>query len=413
MDRLPIVAMGLAAGRGERVRPLTLKGTNYLRSKAVIRFMGRRIIHWQLNWLGEQGVQNVLIVAKGMENRYQVKSNVGYQYHDIAVYYSPPILDALDTGSGDATLRNASYFALEQPILVFPVDSLFDLDLKNMYQMFEDTRADAVVVTAETAASHILGRYGVILTDDSCRIRAFKEKPSVEQLMTLANASSWEDTQPLPFWMNAGVYLLRPEVVKELNESPALQVMRRERLDFGKDLLPWMVKEQFKVHAYPANDVGDLGNIPDFLETMQRVLTGKMAFDWPRRPVGEPFVNRAKPRIHPTATVEQSYLGVNVQIGPYAKVRNSTLADDVTVEPYAEISESHIDEGCYIESYAHIEQALLGVMVKVLSSGDRPTVIVQYSGLGDEVTVESGVRLEGAIIDPRTHIYGDKVVEFG
>jgi ADP-glucose pyrophosphorylase len=129
--------------------------------------------------------------------------------------------------------------------------------------------------------------------------------------------------------------------------------------------------------------------------------------------VGEPFANRAKPRIHPTATVEQSYLGVNVQIGPYAKVRNSTLADDVTVEPYAEISESHLDEGCYIESYAHIEQALLGVMVKVLSSADRPTVIAQYSGLGDEVTVEPGVRLEGAIIDPRTHVYGDKVLEFG
>ncbi len=413
MDPLPIIALGLAAGRGERVRPLTLKGTNYLRSKAVIRFMGRRIIHWQLNWLGEQGVHNALIVAKGMENRYQVKSNVGYQYRGISVYYSPPSLDHLDTGSGDATLRNVAYFGLDQPVLVFPVDSLFDLDLRGLYDLYQSTGADAVVVTAQTTADHILGRYGVVLSDDSQRITAFKEKPGVDELMSLAATASWEETKPVPFWMNAGVYLMRPEVVQDLNNSDALQLMRRDRLDFGKDLLPWMVKEHFKVYAYPAHDVGDLGNIPDFLATMQRVLQGQMALDWPEHPIGLPFSNRAQPRVHPTAVVENSYLGINVQVGPHAKIRNATLADDVIVEPYAEVFQSHVDEGCYIESYARVHQSLLGVMVKVLSSADRPTSITEYSGLGDEVTIEPGTRLEGAIIHPRTHVYGDKVVEFG
>lgn len=412
MESLSIVAMGLAAGRGERVRPLTLKGTNYLRSKAVIRFMGRRIIHWQLNWLQEQGVRYALIVAKGMENRYQIKSNVGYQYQDIAVYYSPPILDPLDTGSGDATLRNAAYFGIKEPVLVFPVDSLFNLDLQGLYRVYQDTHADVVVVTGIQNAEHVMGRYGVVLTDRNNRVRSFKEKPSVEELLDLTQAESWDSAKQIPFYMNAGVYLIRPEVLQELNECERLQVMRRDRLDFGHDLLPWMVKEQYNVYTYPASDVGDLGNIPDFLETMKRVLHGQMDMDWPRRPIGAPFTNRAAPRIHPTATVESSYLGVNVQIGPYAQVRNSTLADDVIVEPYSEVYHSHLDEGCHIESYAKISESLLGVMVRVHSSAEHRTSVTRYTGLGDEVTLEAGTTLESAIIDPRSHVYSDKVVAF-
>ena len=412
METLPVVAMGLAAGRGERVRPLTLKGTNYLRSKAVIRFMGRRIIHWQLNWLQDQGVRNALIVAKGMENRYQIKSNVGYQYRDIAVYYSPPILDPLDTGSGDATLRNAAYFGIKDPVLVFPVDTLFNLDLKGLYRVYQETQADVVVVTAKQYAEHVMGRYGVVITSDDHRIRSFKEKPSVEDLLGLTRAQSWESAKQVPFLMNAGVYLIRPEILQELNDSERLQVMRRDRLDFGHDLLPWLIKEQYKVYAYPAGDVGDLGNIPDFLATMRRVLHGEMDLDWPTRPIGSPFTKRAAPRIHPTATVESSYLGINVQIGPYAQVRDSTLADDVIIEPYAEVYHSHLDEGCHIESYAKISESLFGIMVRVHSNADQPTRITRYTGLGDEVTVEAGTRLESAIIDPRSHVYSDKVVEF-
>ncbi len=412
MEPLPIVSLGLAAGRGERVRPLTLKGTNYLRSKAVIRFMGRRIIHWQLNWLQEQGVRYALIVAKGMENRYQIKSNVGYQYQDIAVFYSPPILDPLDTGSGDATIRNAAYFGIKDPVLVFPVDTLFNLDLRKLYDVYQETQADVVVVTASRCAEHIMGRYGVVLTDADNRIRSFQEKPTVEELLGLTMAKSWDSAKQIPFSMNAGIYLIRPEILQELNDSERLQVMRRDRLDFGHDLLPWMVKEQYKVYAYPASDVGDLGNIPDFLATMTRVLHGDMDLDWPQRPIGTPFTHRAAPRIHPTATVESSYLGINVQIGPYAQVRDSTLADDVIIEPYAEVHHSHLDEGCHIESYAKISDSLLGVMVRVHSSKDHPTFVRAYTGLGDEVTLEAGTTLESAIIDPRSHVYSDKVVTF-
>lgn len=409
---LPIIAVGLAAGRGERVRPLTLKGTNYLRSKAAIRFMGRRIIHWQLDWLAQEGVSRALIVAKGMENRYQVKSNVGYQYHGVSVYYSPPILDALDTGSADATLRNAAYFQLRDPLLVFPVDSIFDIDVTALYRFYQAQEADVVVVSVKLPAERILGRYGVIVTDDQGRVLSFREKPSVEQLMALAGEDNWAATRPVPMAMNTGVYLIRPELIHQLNEDPHLQVLRKTRLDFGRDFLPWLVKEQYRVFTFTAKDVGDLGNIPDFLETMNRVLHGQIHVEWPEVTIAEPFVAKARPRVHPTAVVQDSRLGANVQIGPYARVVNSTLGDDVIVEPHGEIVQSHLDEGCHIESYARIDRALLGVLVHVHSSQDQPTTITECSGLGDEVVVEPGLRLQNAIVDPRTHVYADQIVEF-
>ena len=41
-----IVGIGLAGGQGMRARPLTLKAPGYLRSKAAMSFLGRRLIRW-------------------------------------------------------------------------------------------------------------------------------------------------------------------------------------------------------------------------------------------------------------------------------------------------------------------------------------------------------------------------------
>src|SRR5207302_5103445 len=46
-----VVGIGLAGGRGVRARPLTLKAPGYLRSKAAMSFLGRRLIQWVIQVL--------------------------------------------------------------------------------------------------------------------------------------------------------------------------------------------------------------------------------------------------------------------------------------------------------------------------------------------------------------------------
>ena len=103
MASLDVVGIGLAGGQGVRARPLTLKAPGYLRSKAAMAFLGKRLIRWVVEILSAEGIHEYFIVAHGKENRYQIKVLLGYgEALGIHVQYSPVKFDAPSTGSADS-----------------------------------------------------------------------------------------------------------------------------------------------------------------------------------------------------------------------------------------------------------------------------------------------------------------------
>ena len=112
-DTTDVVGIGLAGGQGVRARPLTLKAPGYLRSKAAMSFLGRRLIQWVIQVLGAEGIKQYYLIAHGKENRYQIKVMVGYgETMGVDVQYSPVKFDALSTGSADSTLRMIEHWDL-------------------------------------------------------------------------------------------------------------------------------------------------------------------------------------------------------------------------------------------------------------------------------------------------------------
>src|SRR5438094_7317458 len=147
-----VVGIGLAGGQGVRARPLTLKAPGYLRSKAAMSFLGRRLIRWVIEILTAEGMKEFYVIAHGKENRYQIKVMIGYgEEFGIDVQYSPVKFDALSTGSADSTLRMLEYWDLSRPALVFPTDSIIDFELEPMYRAHLEAGA-AVTVAAMTRA---------------------------------------------------------------------------------------------------------------------------------------------------------------------------------------------------------------------------------------------------------------------
>ena len=63
--------------------------------------------------------------------------------------------------------------------------------------------------------------------------------------------------------------------------------MRRNRLDFGKDLLPWLVANGHAVRSSTVRRIGDLGNVEDYVDTMVDVLRGN--FESITKLLGPPF----------------------------------------------------------------------------------------------------------------------------
>ena len=425
-DTTDVVGIGLAGGQGVRARPLTLKAPGYLRSKAAMSFLGRRLIQWVIQVLGAEGIKQYYLIAHGKENRYQIKVMVGYgETMGVDVQYSPVKFDALSTGSADSTLRMIEHWDLSGPALVFPTDSVIDFELAPMYRAHLERRPVATVAAMTRGPVEVAGKYGVMLTAPDGRIVEFVEKPSLEELHEYYADVPPEDFDRLPLLTNAGFYMMNTGALRELAGDPAIVAMRRERLDFGKDLLPWLVANDHPVYAHTVRAVGDLGNVEDYLATMVDALHGD--FESVSRQLGPPFDPERNVWIAPeslsmrderTGKTLAEKLGEGLvtigpavrigrfcEIGPGVVITESNLDDDVEVREGAFISRSQIRDGAIVGPGARLRNAVVGSMTEIRSDHATPTVIQDYVALGDEVTVYAGVRLEGDIaVYPRLKI---------
>jgi NDP-sugar pyrophosphorylase family protein len=421
-----VVGVGLAGGQGVRARPLTLKAPGYLRSKAAMAFLGKRLIRWVLEILKAEGIKEYYLVAHGKENRYQVKMLIGYGEHlGVDVQYSPVKFDALSTGSADSTLRLLAHWAIERHALVFPTDSIIDFDLEPMYRSHLESGAAVTIAAMERAPTEVAEKYGVMLARPDCEIFEFVEKPTLADLREHLQVTDPQEFERLPLLTNAGFYLLDPAAMRKVAADPEIAAMRRQRLDFGKDLLPWMVAKGYPVYAHPVRRIGDLGNVEDYIETTVDVLRGH--FGSVTRLMGPPYDPEQNVWIEPESlhlrdersgkTLQEKMaegmvtIGPNVRIGRYTEIApgvvitEADVDDDVDIREGAYIARSCVRDGAIIGPSATVRNSVVGSMSEVQSAQGRPTVIDQFVALGDEVVVHPGVRLSGQIsVYPRLKI---------
>ena len=421
-----VVGIGLAGGQGVRARPLTLKAPGYLRSKAAMAFLGRRLIRWVIMILSAEGMKEYYVVAHGKENRYQIKVLIGYgEEFGVDVQYSPVKFDAFSTGSADSTLRMMEHWDIQRPALVFPTDSIVDFDLEPMYRQHLETGACVTIAAVTRAPAEVAEKYGVMLTDPERRIFDFVEKPTLGELREHFRVRDQDEFDRLPLMTNAGFYLLDPRAVRDAAADPEVAALRRNRLDFGKDFLPWLVGNGYSVHAFPVRRLGDLGNVQDYVETMVDVLKGHFASVLRLMPPAydpEEGVWIASESLHlrdeqTGKSLEEKMaeglvtigpavrIGRFCEIGPDVVITESNLDDDVEVRQGAFISRSSIRDGAIIGSGATIRNSVVGSMSEIRSHPDDPTVLEDFVALGDETVLHTGVRLANNVsVYPRLKI---------
>ncbi|HEX6332145.1 MAG TPA: NDP-sugar synthase [Actinomycetota bacterium] len=417
-DVSEVVGIGLAGGQGIRARPLTLKAPGYLRSKAAMSFLGRRLIRWVIEILTSEGIKDYYVIAHGKENRYQIKVMIGYgEGFGVDVKYSPVKYDALSTGSADSTLRMLEHWDVSGPALVFPTDSIIDFDLAPMVEAHRATGAVATIAAMTRPPDEVAEKYGVILADSERRVSDFVEKPTLADLREHFRAGTDEEFTRLPLMTNAGFYLVDAGRLRELAGHEQIERLRSRRLDWGKDLLPWLVGHGDPVYAFPVRRIGDLGNVQDYIETMVEVLRGR--FEAVDRLLGPPFDPDRNVWIAPESlsmrdstsgkTLRDKIAEGSVQIGPGVRIgrfceihpgvriTESNLDDDIEVHRDATIERSQIRDGAIVGAGARISEAVVGSMTEIRSEPFNPTTIERHVALGDEVTVYPGVYLGGDV----------------
>jgi NDP-sugar pyrophosphorylase family protein len=421
-----VVGIGLAGGQGVRARPLTLKAPGYLRSKAAMAFLGRRLIRWVIKILSNEGIKEYYVIAHGKENRYQIKVLIGYGGDfGVDIQYSPVKYDALSTGSADSTLRMLEYWELSGTALVFPTDSLIDFDLDPVLQVHREKGAAVTIAAMTRAPQDVAEKYGVMLTDPDGAVFDFVEKPTLAEIRDHFQVHDEAEFDRLPLLTNAGFYLVDCAVLREAASHPQIAQLRRSRLDFGKDLLPWMVEQKYPVYSAPVRRIGDLGNIHDYIDTMVDALHGN--FESVVRLMGPPFDPDSNVWIAPESlymrdaetqkTLAEKLaeglvtigpavrIGRYCEIGPGVVITESNLDDDVEIRAGSFVSRCQIRDGAILGHRARMRNVVVGSMSEVRSDPSHPTLLEDYVALGDEVIVYPGVRLAGDIsVYPRLKV---------
>ena len=169
-------AIILAGGRGKRLRPIT----DYV-PKPLIPIKNIPIIEWQIKYLNRFGVSEVIICSgykTEMIENYLQNKKLG-----VKITFS---IEKKPLGTGGA-IKNAGKKIKDKSFLVINGDIITNIDLKKLLKK-ENSIASIQLKT----------KFGILQTNED-KITKFDEKKEISDL-----------------WMNAGIYHLNKEIIKEL-----------------------------------------------------------------------------------------------------------------------------------------------------------------------------------------------------
>lgn len=339
--------------------------------------------------------------------------------------YSRARLDRANTGSGAATLDALRHWDLAGLALVFPTDSVFEFDLAEMVRAHRASGALVTVATVERDAATMAGKYGVLVGDRRGWARDFLEKPTLASIRARLADPDHAHT-------NAGLYLVDAAALTSLSTVDDLVRLRANGLDWGGDLLPWLVRNGYPVRRHPIDRLGDLGTPADYPRTLRDVLADGY-------PSLTKLLGPATPegvRIHESSLRQRDpdsgmslvdklaagsvrlghnvRVGREVEIGPGAVIEDCDLADGVEkIGAYCRMRGVACQDGAVVGPHARLTDTYLGVMAEVGSAPDRYTVLDGHTALGDEVRVGAGAQLSGVTAAPGLHLPGSLTVPAG
>jgi NDP-sugar pyrophosphorylase family protein len=422
-----VLGVGLAAGQGVRLRPLTLKAEGYIRSKATVRFLGERIVTWMLRTLHRHGLRHLLFITRGKENRGQVKSQLGYgEQLGMRIRYSAPELEGEDTGSAGAVFDNLTMCPPDvSALFVFPTDSLFECDLPAMLDFHQRHHAAVTIAAVALPAAAVAGQYGIIIGDAQGRVTGFREKPTLQEIYAHIDSLPIDHGRVQPVFTNAGCYLMDPRVLRKLADDPAIRQRPNRMFDIGGHFLPWLVKAGYPVYQFQIDRLGDLGNIPSYLQTMCEVLDGQFPSVSPLLPAHPALPGRAvidatswemtdplsdlslQEKVARGLVTLQAPLriGKYVRVEPGVTLASCNIDDECLIQRGATIVRSSIGESSVIGPLSHLQNVVTGMMVTIASTPEHPVTLSGETALGDAVVIHPGVTLSGRVtVFPRVSI---------
>jgi len=401
----------MAGGKGERLYPLTRD-----RTKPAVPFGGiYRIIDFTLSNCINSGLRNIYVLTQYKSASLHRHIRLGWNIlsSELGEYIEllpaqQRVSDTWYLGTADAIYQNLYTLEIEKSkpaeVLILAGDHVYKMNYYTMLDFHRQVNADLTVGVVEVEkekAAHL----GVVEVDSLDRVMGFQEKPSKPKTIP---------HQPDKIYASMGIYVFRHEAIERLLFEDSKR--NDSTHDFGKDIIPQMLKKGLKVAVFNFIDENrkeakywrDIGTIDAYYEANMDLVQVDPVFnlydnEWPIRTYQEQF---------PPAKTVFSGDEITGRVGLVldsivsggcivsgGRLQRSIVSPNVRINSYSQVYDSILMEGVNVGRYAKIKRAIIdkdvnipkGVVIGYDLEEDKKKFHVTESGI---VVVAKGTEIK-------------------
>lgn len=233
--RLPLSAILMAGGKGERLRPLTFDTP-----KPLLKIGDKAIIDYNIDAIRRAGIKQIRVAVNYMAEKIE------------AHFAADPLVECVREPAALGTIGAAALMKHEPDgnTLVMNADLLTSLSLEDMYLHHIESGAD---ITIAAIPYNVAVPYAILSTDAKGNVTALEEKPSFS------------------YYANAGIYIISNKLLREL--KPGV------RTD-ATDLIENAIAGGRSVGYFPISGVWiDVGTPTDFAHACELMRKHKLLGD--------------------------------------------------------------------------------------------------------------------------------------
>jgi glucose-1-phosphate adenylyltransferase len=375
--QLRVLAFVLAGGKGTRLYPLTKE-----RAKPAVPFGARyRIVDFVLSNLINSGIYSIYVLVQFKSQSLLEHLREGWEASSLLRnHFIIPVPAQMRSqgedwyrGTADAIYQNINLIEQAEPhvVAIFGADHIYRMNIREMIEFHID-RGAQVTVSAIPVEKEQAVEFGVLETREDGLISGFHEKKPDAPTMP---------GDPNRVYASMGNYLFSTKLL--LDELRVDGEKEHSSHDFGRDILPALIGRadmyayDFQTNRIPADPPGapvywrDVGTIDAFFDANMdlRSISPELNLynrQWPLRTAGyfdapAKFIFDSDGRRG--EALDSIVAGGSILSG--GLVRTSVIGRGVRVHSHASVEDSIIFDNCDIGRRAKVRRAILDKNVRV------------------------------------------------
>ncbi|HMQ06762.1 MAG TPA: glucose-1-phosphate adenylyltransferase [Saprospiraceae bacterium] len=412
-----VISLILGGGVGSRLYPLTKD-----RSKPAVPIGGKyRLIDIPISNCLNVGFTRIFVLTQF--NSASLNRHIKNTYHfDTFSHGFVDILAAEQTrhsmdwfqGTADAVRQSVRNIVHEdfEFVMILSGDQLYQMDLEQMTKYHLAQNAEVTIATIPVMAERATS-FGIMKVNGAGFIESFIEKPAYDLLPHWQSPVDQKlKEQGRSYLASMGIYLFNRKVLgRLLEENP-------NAVDFGKELIPYALKNGFRVASYLYDGYWtDIGDIKSFFEANIELTDQVPAFNLfdnerkiftrprllPPTKIFGTTINEsivAEGAILHAKEVSKSVIGIRARIGNNTVIKHSYIMGNDTYQTIQEMQGSRIRVGigdeCYIENAIIDKHARIGNGSVIIGDASLQDIETDHYSIKEGIVVIN----KNAVIEP-------------